>query len=148
VNGWLLDTNVIAELARPNGTVRLQEWVASQDEGELFLSILTIGEYDKGLHHVAPDNPLRPRIAASIAALEARFSGRVLMLSAPIVRRWGEISGETKRQTGQSPPVIDTLLAATAIVHDLCLATRNIRDVRHSGASLFNPWDGDPPRRR
>jgi toxin FitB len=144
VNGWLLDTNVIAELTRPNGTVRVQDWAAAQDEDRLFLSILTLGEYDKGLHHVLPDNPLHLRIAASMAALEVRFAGRILMLTGPIVRRWGAMSGATKRLTGQSPPVIDTLLAATAIEQDLCLVTRNLRDVRHSGARLFNPWDGDP----
>ena len=144
MNGWLLDTNVIAELTRPNGTIRVQDWAAAQDEEGLFLSILTLGEYDKGLHHVSADNPLRPRIAASIAALEARFAGRILALTDPIVRRWGTISGETKRLTGQSPPVIDTLLAATAIEHDLCLVTRNTRDVRHSGARLLSPWDADP----
>ena len=128
MNGWLLDTNVIAELSKPHGTFRVRDWAAEQDEDQLFLSILTFGEYDKGLHHVLLDNPLRARIAASIAALEARFAGRILMLSEPIVRRWGVVSGETKRLTGHSPPVIDTLLAATAIEHDLCLVTRNLRD--------------------
>jgi predicted nucleic acid-binding protein len=146
VNGWLLDTNVIAELTRLNGAVRVREWAAEYDDSEMFLSILTIGEYQKGLHHLAPDHKLRPRIAASIAALEARFSGRVLMLTGSIVRRWGEISGATKRLTGQSPPVVDTMLAATAIEHGLCLVTRNLRDMRHSGAQLFNPWDSRRPR--
>jgi predicted nucleic acid-binding protein len=147
VNGWLLDTNVIAELSRPQGTVRVQAWVEAQDEGRLFVSILTLGEYDKGLHNLAQDHAGHPRIAASIAALEVRFGGRVLALSEPIVRRWGAISGATKRLTGQTPPVIDTMLAATAIEHDLCLVTRNVRDVQHSGARLFNPWDGDQPPR-
>jgi predicted nucleic acid-binding protein len=148
VNGWLLDTNVIAELTKSHGTIRVQDWAAAQEEDQLFLSILTFGEYDKGLRHVPLDNPLRPRIAASIAALEARFAGRILMLNEPIVRRWGVISGETKRLTGHSPQVIDTLLAATAIEHDLCLVTRNLRDVQHSGARLLNPWDADNDRRR
>ncbi len=67
-----------------------------------------------------------------------------LKLTDPIVRRWGAIGGLTKRLTGQSPPVVDTLLAATTIEHDLCLVTRNIRDVEHSGARLLNPWDSDP----
>ena len=89
MNGWLLDTNVVAELTKPHGTVRVREWAAAQDEDALFLSILTIGEYDKGMHHVPLDNPLRPRIAASIAALEARFAGRVLTLTDSIARRWG-----------------------------------------------------------
>ena len=79
--------------------------------------------------------------------MEARFAGRILPLTDPIVRRWGTISGATKRLTRQSPPVIDTLLAATAIEHDLYLVTRNIRDVQHSGAALFNPRDDQPDRR-
>jgi predicted nucleic acid-binding protein len=141
VNGWLLDTNVIAELSRPQGAVRVRTWALAQPEDRMFLSVLTLGEYDKGLDHLPPDNPNRPRIAASIAALEARFSGRILGMTERIVRRWGSVSGMTKRLTGQSPPVIDTFLAATAIEYDLCLVTRNIRDVRHSGARLLNPWD-------
>lgn len=144
MNGWLLDTNVIAELTKAQGTTRVQNWAAAQEEHSLFLSILTLGEYDKGLHNVPVDNHLRLRISAGIVALEARFAGRVLTLTDPIARRWGAISGETKRLTGHAPPVIDTLLAATAIEHDLCLVTRNIRDVRHSGARLLNPWDHDP----
>jgi predicted nucleic acid-binding protein len=148
VNGWLLDTNLIAELTKPHGAVRVQDWAGAQNEETLFLSILTLAEYDKGLHHVPLDNRLRPRIAASIAAMEVRFSRRTLMLTEPIVRRWGAISGETKRLTGHAPPVVDTLLAATAIEHDLCLVTRDPRDVRHSGAVLLNPWDGDLGGRR
>jgi predicted nucleic acid-binding protein len=143
VNGWLLDTNVIAELNKPNSTVRVRNWVAAQDDARLYLSILTIGEYSKGLHNVPQNNPLSLRIAAYIAALEVRFADRILTLTDAIVRRWGTISGETKRLTGHAPPVVDTLLAATAIEHDLCLVTRNVRDVRHSGARLLNPWDAD-----
>jgi predicted nucleic acid-binding protein len=146
VNGCLLDTNVIAELAKPHGTARVQTWAAAQDEALLFLSILTLGEYDKGLHNLPPDSPLRLHIGASIAALEVRFAGRVLPLSDAIVQRWGTISGAVKRLGGQTPPVIDTLLAATAIEHDLCLVTRNVRDVQHSGAMLLNPWDDRPDR--
>ena len=146
MNGWLLDTNVVAELAKSRGTVRVAAWAAAQDEALLFITILTLGEYDKGLHNVPPDSPLRPRIAAGIAAMEVRFAGRLLPLTDAIVRRWGAVSGEVKRQTGQTPPVIDTLLAATAIEHDLCLVTRNLRDVRHSGAMLFNPWEASPER--
>ena len=53
------------------------------------------------------------------------------------------ISGALRRDTGHPPPVIDTLLAATALEHDLYLATRNVRDVRHSGAAVFNLWEDD-----
>jgi predicted nucleic acid-binding protein len=141
VNGWLLDTNLVAELARPHPTSRVQAWAEAQDEESLFLNILTLGEYDKGLHDTPSDSQLRLHIAAGIAALEARFADRVLPLTDAIVRRWGVISGTVQRQTGHAPPVIDTLLAATAIEHDLCLVSRNVRDVQHSGVAWLNPWD-------
>lgn len=57
------------------------------------------------------------------------------------MRRWGIVSGEVKRRTRQSPPVIDTLLAATAIEHRLQLATRNADDIKGNGAMVFNPWE-------
>lgn len=141
MNGWLLDTNVVAELANPHGSKRVHRWAIAQDERLLFLSILTLGEYDKGLYNLPPDSARRQGIAAAVAALEARFVDRILRLTDPVVRRWGTLSGLVQRQTGQTPPVIDTLLAATAIEHDLCLATRNVRDVRHSGATYLNPWE-------
>jgi toxin FitB len=61
-----------------------------------------------------------------------------------IVRRWGVISGTVQRLTGRAPPVIGTLLAATAIHHDLYLATRNVADLRASGGAVFDPWTDDP----
>lgn len=140
MNGWLLDTNVIAELAKPQGSKRVQAWATAQDEALLFLSILTLSEYDKGLNHLPSDSPLRSGIAAGIAALEARFVDRILPLTDSIVRRWGVISGLVKHRTGHIPPVVDTLLTATAVEHDLWLVTRNVRDVRHSGAAVVNPW--------
>jgi len=144
VIGWLLDTNVVAELASPHGEARVQAWAASQDEGRLYLSILTLGEYGKGLHNLPIASTARPRIEAALDALEARFAGRLLSVSDAVIRRWGAISGAVKRATGHSPLVIDTMLAATAIEHDLYLVTRNVRDVQHSGAAVFNPWTDDP----
>jgi toxin FitB len=143
VTGWLLDTNVIAELASPRGAARVREWAAAQDESRLYLSILVLGEYEKGLSNLSEDSAVRPRVEAALAALEGRFAGRILSVSDAVVRRWGAISGATKRATGQSPPVIDTLLAATALEHELTLVTRNLRDVRHSGAVVLDPWTDD-----
>jgi len=73
-----------------------------------------------------------------------RFSGRVLPVSDQIALRWGAISGEVKRLTGRSPEVIDTMLAAAALEHNLYLTTRNTAHVAHSGAVAFNPWSDDP----
>ena len=148
MTGWLLDTNVVAELANAHGAARVHAWATAQNERHLHLSVLTLGEYDKGLHNLPSDSPVRPRVAAALVALEARFAGRLLPVSNAVVRRWGAICGTVKRTTGQTPPVIDTLLAATALEHGLCLVTCNIRDVQHSGAAVFNPWTDDPAPRR
>jgi predicted nucleic acid-binding protein len=144
LNGWLLDTNVVIELTRPQATRRVLAWAMGVLQAQVFVSVLTLGEFDKGLHNLQADSPIRPRVIGDIAALEQRFARRVLGVSDAIVRRWGALSGQVKRATRQSPPVIDTLLAATALEHDLYLVTRNVRDVAGTGVAVFNPWDDDP----
>ena len=99
----------------PNGAPSVKGWGRAVDERRLFISILTLAEYDKGIANLAGDDPNVQRYIATRDALEARFTARILSLSDPIVRRWGAISGHMKRETGHPPPVIDTLLAATAI---------------------------------
>ncbi len=153
--GWLVDTNVIASLIAPNGAPSVKAWGRMVDERRLFISILTLAEYDNGIANLPGDDPSVQRYIAARDALEARFSARILSLNDPIVRRWGAISGRVKRETGHPPPVIDTLLAATAIEADLYLVSRNTKDFQHCGAAVFDPWRDDigafplrPPRRR
>jgi predicted nucleic acid-binding protein len=146
VIGWLLDTNVVVTIVNPSGAPTVKAWAALQDERRFFLSILTLGELDKGIHNLAGDHPDRARYIAARDGLASRFSGRILSVSDPIVRRWGVISGRTKQTTGHPPAVIDTLFAATALEHDLYLATRNVNDVRLSGAAIFDPWNDDAAR--
>lgn len=138
--GWLLDTNVIASLAAPNGAPSVKAWAQDRDEDALFLSVLTLAEYDKGIAKLPVDSPDRARYQNALDALEARFGGRILPVSNAIVRRWGRLAGKIHRESGAPPPVIDTLLAATALEHGLVLVTRNTRDVAATGAQLFNPW--------
>jgi toxin FitB len=140
VKGYLLDTNVIASLIAANGAPSVKVWVAQQDENNLWLSILTLGEYDKGIAKLPDDDPNRARYVAARDALEDRFAGRILPLSNEIVRRWGSMSGTIRREIGHPPPVIDTLFAATAVAHQLCFVTRNVKDVAGSGAEVLNPW--------
>lgn len=141
--GWLLDTNVTTEIISPGGSARVKTWAAGQDEATFHLSILTIAEYDKGIANLPDGDPRRSIYMTTRDSLTARFAARLLPVSDAVVRRWGLISGTIRRDTGHPPPVIDTLLAATALEHDLYLATRNVRDVRHSGAAVFNPWEDD-----
>lgn len=141
MKGWLLDTNVIASLIAPNGAPSVKAWAAGQAEDRLWLSVLTLGEYDKGIAQLADDDPKRATYAAARDALETRFSGRILPVSDDVIRRWGALSGKIRRDVGHPPAVIDTMFAATAIEHVLCFVTRNTRDVAATGAELFNPWD-------
>lgn len=143
MRGWLLDTNVIASLIAPNGAPSVKAWARSADESRCFLSIITLAEYDKGIANLAEHDPSRARHIATRDAIEMRFSGRILPLSDAVVRRWGVIAGRLKRATGHSPPVIDTMMAASAIEADLYLVTRNTKDVQSSGAAVFNPWTDD-----
>jgi toxin FitB len=141
MKGWLLDTNVIASLIQSNGAPSVKAWAAQQEEERLWLSVLTLAEYDKGIANLPDDDPNRARYMAARDALEQRFSGRIVSVTDPIVRRWGGISGRIKRDTGHPPPVIDTLFAATALELDLCFVTRNLRDVADTGVQLFSPWE-------
>jgi predicted nucleic acid-binding protein len=143
VIGWLVDTNVIASLIAPNGAPSVKGWGRAVDERRLFISVLTLAEYDKGIANLAADDPNVQHFIAARDALEARFTARTLSLSDPVVRRWGAISGRVKRETGHPPPVIDTLLAATAIEADLYLVSRNTKDLQHCGAAVFDPWRDD-----
>lgn len=144
MNGWLLDTNVVFEIARGDPEPRVVNWAETQPDHQLFISVLTLGEYDKGIHNLPAGSRLRMRIETDLQVIEHQFTGRILRLHETVVRRWGRISGEIQRATGRAPEVVDTLLAATAIEHGLVLATRNVRDVQDTGARVFNPWVDDP----
>jgi predicted nucleic acid-binding protein len=144
MNGWLIDTNVVAAITGPNPEPKVSHWLRGQPQYSLFLSILTLAEYRKAIANLPPGSQLRPRIEHAVLALESRFSGRVLSISDAVALRWGTMSGEAKRLSGHSPNVIDTLLAATAIEHQLYFATRNTSHVALSGAAVFNPWKDDP----
>jgi predicted nucleic acid-binding protein len=138
VIGWLLDTNVIASLAARDGAPTVKAWANAQDENRFYLSILSLAEYDKGVHQLSEDDPRRARYAAQRDSIEARFRRRILPVGDAVVRRWGAISGRVRRETGHPPAVIDTLLAATALESRLYLVTRNVKDV-----AVFNPWEDD-----
>jgi len=149
---WLLDTNVVSELTRDKSHPNVRAWALAQPEERLLISVLTLGEYRKGIANLADDDPAAKQYRDMLDRLQERFADRVLGVSSEIAMAWGVISGTVKRMTGHPPPVIDTLLAATAMRSNLYLATRNVRDVQNSGAAVFNPWSDDassfPLRRR
>ena len=104
MKGWLLDTNVVAEIVRPKPDRKVQSWIVAQPENTLFISILTLAEYQKGLHNLVPGGPILPRLQALVVRIETRFASRILPVSNAIALRLGAISGEVKRLTKHSPP--------------------------------------------
>ena len=140
MSGFLLDTNTISELIRPRPEPKVVSWFEKTDENLFYLSVLTLGEIRKGVSALS-DSKRRVAIEAWLEKdLHNRFEGRILPISEAIADRWGALAGQalTKKKL---IPVIDGLLAATAIHHNLTFITRNTKDVGDTGVSVFNPWD-------
>lgn len=139
MSGFLLDTNVISELVRPRPEPRVAAWVEATDESLLYLSVLTLGEIRKGIASLR-DTSRRIRLEVWLDSdLVLRFANRILPIDQPIADRWGRIAAQVAAANFLLP-VIDGLLAATAIHHNLTLVTRTTKDVEATGAPLFNPW--------
>lgn len=139
MSGFLLDTNVISELVRPGPDERVADWMDATDEELLFLSVLTLGEIRKGIAALA--HPARKsRLETWLSrGLILRFEGRILPIDQAVADRWGQITGALALK-GSPLAVIDGLLAATALHHNLTVVTRNTRDVLLTGVRIFDPW--------
>ncbi len=137
--GFLLDTNVISELVKTRPSPSVTKWIDSTDESLLYLSVLTLGEIRKGITSL-PNASRRVSLEAWLDRdLVLRFAGRMLSIDHAVADRWGRLAGSVAAR--KSPlPVIDGLLAATALHHDLTLVTRGTTHVAISGVSAFNPW--------
>lgn len=136
---YLIDTCVISELIKPRPSGAVTAWILSAEEQHLFLSVLTIGELVKGIAKLT-DAERKARLESWVyEVMTVRFRERLLPISEDVARRWGAISGEAE-QLGLRLPVIDSLLAATAMVHELTVVTRDVDVFERAGASLFNPW--------
>ena len=139
MSGHLLDTNFLSELVRPKPEPRVLEWLEAADEAMLYLSVLTLGEIRKGLAGL-PMSKRRTRLETWLEVdLQARFAGRILEIDAAIADRWGSIAAYAKR-SGKAMPVIDGLLAATALHHNLTVVSRNAGDFANVQVRVLNPW--------
>jgi len=137
---FLLDTVVVFELVRKSPSTAVLKWIDGQDEASLYLSVLTIGELEKGIARL-PASVRRNRLLSWVRRdLVERFGGRLLPIDMRTAARWGSVTGESEKR-GRPLPVIDCLIAATALVHGLSVATRNVGDFERCGAACVNPWD-------
>lgn len=134
---WLIDTNIISEVRKgPRCHPAVAAWWAGVEDRDLFLSALTLGEIRKGIEGVRPRDPGRAAaLEGWLAEVVDAFGPRVLGVDAAVAETWGRISAL------RSLPVVDALLAATALVHDLVLVTRNTADVEGLGVQVLNPFE-------
>jgi len=140
MSGYLLDTNCISELVRIKPEPRVVSWMQATEETLLYVSVLTLGEIRKGLAGL-PQGKRRTHLETWLEIeLGARFAGRILPIDVSVADRWGLLAASAKRE-GRTLSAIDGLLAATALHHQLTVATRNTRDLDRTGVSTFNPWD-------
>jgi predicted nucleic acid-binding protein len=140
MSGFLLDTNCVSELVRAMPEPRVIEWMDATDEDLLYLSVLTLGEIRKGVAGLA-QSKRRTHLETWLEVdLQARFSGRILPIDFAIADRWGLLAAESKRK-GKALSVIDGLLAATALHHNLTVVSRNGSDFPTTQVQVLNPWE-------
>ncbi len=135
--GWLVDTNVISELRRHDPDANVRAWFAQRPATELYLSVLTLGEIRKGVEALT-DSGRRTVLREWLEReLPVFFADRLLPIDAAVAHQWGQLLAKA----GRSLPAIDSLLAATALHHNLVLVTRNLKDVAGLPVKVLNPWD-------
>lgn len=112
-------------------------WFKERPASTLFLSVLTLGEIRKGIEAISELNRRQVLLDWLETDLTAFFTGRILAVDIAVADRWGRLVA----RAGRPLPAIDSLLAATALEHDLVLVTRNTKDFEALGISLINPWN-------
>lgn len=139
MSGFLLDTNCVSEMVRPRPEPRVTEWVDSADESLLYLSVLTLGEIRKGVAALSQCKSRTHLETWLEVELQARFSGRILLVDAAIADRWGLLAADARR-AGRGLSTIDGLLAATALHFNLTIVSRNAIDFAGTRVPVLNPW--------
>ncbi len=139
---YLLDTCVLSEARKRNADRGVAGWLGEVSESRLYLSVIALGEIQKGIAALADRERKRKLQAWLENDLRARFAGRVLDVDTDVALEWGMLQGQGQ-QKGTPVPVVDSLIAATAIRHNLTLVTRNVRDFAHFPVHLYDPWGED-----
>lgn len=115
------------------------DWLAEQAAKSLFISAITIGELRRGALALAEGKKRNALLRWIETGIKADFADRVLPVDTAVMERWAELQIATQK-AGRRLPLLDSLLAATALVHDLTLATRNTADFEAADVPLFDPW--------
>jgi len=140
---YLVDTCCISELVKKKPDPNVVKWFTDQDELSMYLSVITFGELRKGIEKL-PDSKKKKELNQWVKEdLNHRFKNRILNINMEEVNKWGEILA-TAEKNGNPLPAIDSLIAATAQVHDLSIVTKNTQDMEGSGVEVINPWTYEP----
>lgn len=133
---FLLDTVVLSELRKRERNVGLTQWIIGKNDGELFISVVTVGEIERGIRQQrTKDNVFAQRLADWLEQLLLSYADRILPITTPIARRWGQLSADLGRADA------DILIASTALEHGLTVVTRNERHFVSTGVRVLNPWE-------
>ena len=134
---FLLDTNVISELRRPDrANPRVVEWADSVPTVQFYLSVISLFEIERGARQVARKDAARGRILRAWIDnhILARFENRILAIDAAVALRCAPLHVPNPRSER------DAFIAATALTHGMTVVTRNVDDFASTGVKLFNPW--------
>jgi len=133
---YLIDTNVISELAKTQPNKQVVSWFGSISNHELYLSVITLGEIRKGIAKISDDKK-REKIRMWLDhELLQWFGERILPIDQHVANKWGVLQASVSRTLS----AIDSLIAATAMHSDLILVTRNIKDFDIPGIEIINPF--------
>lgn len=134
----LLDTCVLSEFKKKQPERKVIDWLDAQLEESLFLSAITIGEIQKGIT-LLPVSKRRNDLEIWLENIILRYDKRILPLDTKVMQTWGELTSQLE-QRGRVLPLIDSLIAATVLVHRLILVTRNEKDFAGTRAKMLNIW--------
>jgi predicted nucleic acid-binding protein len=134
---YLIDTNIISEVRKGNRCdPNVAHWYATIDDADLYLSVLVLGEIRKGIELARFRDPDKATaLERWLKAVGEAFQGRILAVDQAVAEEWGRMN------VPDPIPTVDGLLAATAKVNGLVLATRNITDLVRTGTGLINPFE-------
>jgi predicted nucleic acid-binding protein len=137
---YLLDTCVLSEFTRHQPDVRVIDWLNSIEEDKLFISVITIGEIQRGIERL-PDSHRKTELLIWMNnGLFTRFAERMVSIDAPTMFIWGSLVARLEA-AGQPMGVMDSLIIASALQNNLIIATRNVADFLPSGVQVINPWE-------
>ena len=136
----LLDNCTLSEYVRKIPAQEVIAWIDQQYEASLFISVITLGEIEKGIIKLrASDMRRSQKLIDWLGRVEQRFAGRILPLNATALHVWAQLAAHAEL-AGQPLPLMDGLLMATAQRHGLTVVTRNVQDFAHHYPQIFNPW--------